>query len=105
MKGSSLESVIDAVLYEGYILYPYRASSSKNQRERFTFGRVYPRDYSIAQNAAEPWLAQTECLATVPRRTAVAVHVSARFLHPTHRTIASISSPSREWRNQVHQEL
>ncbi|MCW3033683.1 MAG: hypothetical protein JWM60_2028, partial [Solirubrobacterales bacterium] len=31
----------DAVLYEGYLLWPYRKSALKN-RQRFTFGGVYP---------------------------------------------------------------
>jgi hypothetical protein len=31
----------DAVLYEGYVLWPYRATALKNQ-QRFTFGGVYP---------------------------------------------------------------
>ena len=48
MNAALVEKVVNAVLYEGYILYPYRASSKKN-RERFTFGRVYPEDYSVAQ--------------------------------------------------------
>ncbi|MDT5325174.1 MAG: hypothetical protein QOF25_2326, partial [Mycobacterium sp.] len=30
-------AIADAVLYEGYLLYPYRASSSKNQ-SRWQFG-------------------------------------------------------------------
>ena len=61
MNTAHVEKVVNAVLYEGYILYPYRASSKKN-RERFTFGRVYPEDYSIAQHGAEPSVMQTECL-------------------------------------------
>lgn len=31
----------DAVLYEGFVLWPYRATALKNQ-QRFTFGGVYP---------------------------------------------------------------
>jgi hypothetical protein len=33
--------VADAVLYEGYLLWPYRRSALKNQ-QRWTFGGVYP---------------------------------------------------------------
>ena len=36
-----MRAIADAVLYEGYILWPYRRSALKNQR-RFTFGGVYP---------------------------------------------------------------
>ncbi len=46
MNRELVDKVVRAVLYEGYILYPYRASSKKNQRERFTFGRNYPKRYS-----------------------------------------------------------
>ena len=35
-------AVADAVLYEGYLLYPYRANSSKNQ-SRWQFGVLGPR--------------------------------------------------------------
>ena len=36
------KEIADAVLYEGYILYPYRASAIKN-RQRWTFGGVFPQ--------------------------------------------------------------
>ena len=36
MTASTLDQVVNAVLYEGYILYPYRPSSKKNQRQRFS---------------------------------------------------------------------
>ena len=48
------------VLYEGYILYPYRPSSVKN-RQRWTFGGVYPCDYA-ALDPSSPANMQTECL-------------------------------------------
>ena len=40
--------VADAVLYEGYVLYPYRASSRKNQ-VRWQFGVVAPRVFAVAR--------------------------------------------------------
>jgi hypothetical protein len=55
-----VESVVEAVLYEGYMLYPYRSSSMKN-RQRWTFGGVYPRAYSQA-SGSDPWLMQSEFL-------------------------------------------
>jgi len=54
--------IADAVLYEGYVLYPYRASSAKN-RIRWTFGGVYPRSYSDAQTGADRSNVGSECLA------------------------------------------
>ena len=51
MSVELVERIANAVLYEGYILYPYRASSVKNQR-RFNFGvrddTTYRFQFSIA---------------------------------------------------------
>jgi hypothetical protein len=62
MNDTLVDKVAEAVLYEGYIFYPYRATAARN-RERFTFGRVYPADYNAAQDGAEPCVMQTQCLA------------------------------------------
>ena len=87
MNTSLVDQVVNSVLYEGYILYPYRASSVKN-RARFTFGRVYPEAYSISQNGAEPFIMQTECLV---RSTGVpSAEVNVRFLHPLAREIGAL---------------
>ena len=42
MSVARVEAVADAVLYEGYALYPYRPSSVKNRR-RFNFGVLAPQ--------------------------------------------------------------
>src|SRR5262245_60796485 len=94
MNSAALHRLVNAVLYEGYILYPYRASSVKNQRERFTFGRVYPEGYSIAQHGAEPWIMQTECLLVAAPNSKL--HISVRFLHPMWREIGSLAKPLAE---------
>ena len=60
MKFEMAQKVADAVLYEGYLLYPYRASAIKNQ-VRWQFGVVMPRGYS-EDGGSEPWTVQTECL-------------------------------------------
>ena len=52
--------IADAVLYEGYVLYPYRASSGKNQ-VRWQFGVLAPREWSEAGGCEHSW-SQTECL-------------------------------------------
>ncbi|MDB6017375.1 MAG: hypothetical protein JWR19_1864 [Pedosphaera sp.] len=91
MKPSRLDQVVDAVLYEGYILYPYRASSKKNQ-QRFTFGRVYPQAYSVAQDGVEPFVMQTECLARCQTESPV-LEIRIRFLHPMAREVGSLSNP------------
>lgn len=73
-----VEKIADAVLYEGYILYPYRPSSVKNQ-QRWNFGALCPEAYSVAQNGTESWTMQTECLLQQTPRTNLEVKV--RFLH------------------------
>ncbi|MEU6815453.1 hypothetical protein [Streptomyces sp. NPDC046860] len=62
-------AVADAVLYEGYLLYPYRRSSAKN-RVRWQFGVLLPRDWVEADGpvtegisgSADSWYQRTECL-------------------------------------------
>lgn len=60
MSFERARAIADAVLYEGYVLYPYRASSTKNQW-RWQFGVLAPRAWSEA-GGCEPWAMQTECL-------------------------------------------
>ena len=48
MKLDRIRDVANAVLYEGYILYPYRPSSIKN-RQRWTFGCVFPKPFAGRQ--------------------------------------------------------
>ncbi len=90
MNREIVDKVVNAVLYEGYILYPYRASSAKN-RQRFTFGRVYPEMYANAQGGREPCRMQTQCLLENESKDAVA-HVEVRFLHATARKVGRLPS-------------
>jgi hypothetical protein len=60
MTFEAARAVADAVLFEGYALYPYRASSPKNQL-RWQFGVLAPRGWSEA-GGGDPWWQQTECL-------------------------------------------
>ena len=61
MSFAAIENIVQALLYEGYLLYPYRPSALKN-RQRWLFGRLLPRDFSLEHGEAEPWQLQTECL-------------------------------------------
>jgi hypothetical protein len=94
MNPSTVDRIANAVLYEGYILYPYRASSRKN-RQRFTFGRVYPQAYSEAQNGVEPFAIQTECLLR-SRGARPTLEVRVRFLQPVERAIGLLAAPAPE---------
>ena len=60
MSLDQVRAVADAVLYEGYLLYPYRASSSKNQ-SRWQFGVLGPPHAAPAAFAEDPGLAM-QCL-------------------------------------------
>lgn len=104
MNAAALEQIVNAVLYEGYVLYPYRPSSKKNRRERFTFGRVYPENFSRLQNGLEPFVIQTECLVRKTESSA-ALNVSLGFLHPMAREIGKFPTPLREYSEHQAQEL
>ncbi len=79
-------SVADAVLYEGYVLYPYRASSRKNQ-VRFQWGVLTPRAFSEAEGS-ERWSMRTECL--VEPGVAPLLSVRIRCLQAQHRSIEGL---------------
>ena len=51
MNLTLVDPIAQAVLYEGYILYPYRPSV-KN-RQRWTFGGIYPEAYCQTQRGGE----------------------------------------------------
>jgi len=79
-----VRQIADAVLYEGYILWPYRRSALKNQR-RWTFGGVYPRAHS-ASHPDDRWIMRTQCLLEAGDEAAVELRV--RFLHVVERAVA-----------------
>ena len=78
------KKIADAVLYEGYLLWPYRRSARKNQ-QRWTFGGVHPRAYSEARGGDDPWIMQTQCLMLGDKESTVEVKV--RFLHVVERKV------------------
>jgi hypothetical protein len=82
MTETTVEVVADAVLYEGYLLYPYRSSSVKN-RTRWTFGGVFPRAYTEA-TGSEACETRTECL--IRKGEEARLSGCVRFLHIIQRT-------------------
>ena len=98
MSDDSVERIANALLYEGYMLYPYRPSSVKN-RQRFNFGVIHPRAYSRLQDGAEPSAMRTECLAVGDDATVLAV--KARFLQLTVRT----SGTEPLWQEAIAREV
>ncbi|HWC38345.1 MAG TPA: hypothetical protein VG476_07440 [Acidimicrobiales bacterium] len=81
--------VADAVLYEGYILYPYRASAQKN-RIRWQFGVLVPHA-GASGVGGQTWANQTECLIEPgddPR-----VEIRLRFLQVQARVVEQEVAP------------
>jgi hypothetical protein len=86
-----VRAIADAVLYEGYILWPYRRSAIKNA-QRWTFGGVYPRDWSSAGHPDDRWQMQAQVLLA----GSPVVDVSVRFLHVLRRQLISDGEPVDE---------
>ncbi|MFI6043759.1 hypothetical protein ACIA8C_19165 [Nocardia sp. NPDC051321] len=76
-------AVADAVLYEGYLLYPYRASSRKNQ-SRWQFGVLGPSGAAAAGLGEESSMS-AQCLVDATADTAITLTV--RFLQLQRRAV------------------
>jgi hypothetical protein len=82
--------VADAVLFEGYLLYPYRASAQKNKL-RWQFGVLTPRDW--ARRHSENWYSHTECLLEPGNDAARTVlRVRLRFLRLRRRRVQRLAT-------------
>lgn len=77
MSFALAEKIANAVLYEGYMLYPYRPSALKNQ-QRWNFGTLYPRQYEEVRRCTERSSMHVECLLKGP--VGGRIDVRARFL-------------------------
>ncbi|HZH25294.1 MAG TPA: hypothetical protein VEY49_10340 [Solirubrobacteraceae bacterium] len=105
-----VRAIADAVLYEGYLLWPYRRSATKNQR-RWTFGGVYPRAHS-ERHPDDRCTMLTECLLEGDEAR---VTVSVRFLQVVRRQVLRAGEPVDEliaggvrhlsWDEAVEREL
>src|SRR5271168_5665068 len=74
-------AVADAVLYEGYLLYPYRGTSSKNQ-SRWQFGVLGPRGAAAAGLGEDDSIAAQFLV-----DGAQAITLVVRFLQLQHRRV------------------
>ena len=99
MNLDAVRRMADAVLYEGYILYPYRASAQKN-RSRWQFGVVMPSAYTAA-DPSESAVTQTECV--LEHSGQPAVQIILRFLQVQRRTVEG--SPAAAWDEAVEREI
>jgi hypothetical protein len=79
MSADPVRRIADAVLYEGYVLWPYRRSALKNQR-RWTFGGVYPEAHSARRGGIDdPCELRAEVL--LEGGEDARVEIAVRFLH------------------------
>jgi len=92
---SLVQKLADAVLYEGYILYPYRPSSVKN-RQRFNFGGLYPPAYSESQAGTDACRMQCEVLLVGEQAT---IDVRVRFLHLITQEVCRLVEPGSACRS------
>lgn len=79
---ATARQVADAVLFEGYVLYPYRASAAKN-RLRWQFGVLVPPAWGA--ECEEHDFQHTECL--MEPKAGATLAVELRFLHARRKTV------------------
>jgi hypothetical protein len=99
MNFDGAEKIAAAILYEGYILYPYRPTAIKN-RQRWNFGTLYPRVYAEAQRPQEPFRLIAECMAVADAKASLDVRISFLQLVPTQNT-DELTDPSLAWDEAV----
>lgn len=94
---AAAENVARAVLYEGYILYPYRRSSIKNQM-RWNFGVLYPPEWCQAWPGSDHSAFRMQCLVNGTKETRVSL--SVRFLH-----LMSCSDERGAWQEGLERQV
>jgi hypothetical protein len=94
--GDQARAVGDAVLYEGYLLYPYRASAGKN-RVRWQWGVLVSPSYASVE-IGEHASSRVECLLEPLAHTIL--HVKLRFLQARTRPVHDTT-----WDEAVEHEI
>jgi hydrogenase maturation protease len=100
MNFEGVEKIAAAILYEGYILYPYRATAIKN-RQRWNFGTLYPRIYAEAQRPEEPFRLIAECLVVADGQARLDVRLSFLQLVRQKEAEDKLTDPSLAWDEAV----
>ena len=95
MSPSQVQKVADAILYEGYALYPYRASNVKNRR-RWTFGGLYPETYAPATGDRSSFQAQV----LIAVSSDPIVEANLRFLH-----LVEEENAGQSWQTGIEREV
>jgi hypothetical protein len=104
MNFDRVEKIAAAILYEGYILYPYRPTAIKN-RQRWNFGTLYPRVYAQAQRPEEPFRLVAECLLVADVQATLDLRLRFLQLIRQQQTVAELTDPSLAWDEAVERTL
>jgi hypothetical protein len=79
---TDVRELADAILHEGYLLYPYRPSALKNQH-RYPFGTLYPRAFCESHQAGDTSSMRIECVALGPPEAQISGELRfLQFLNP-----------------------
>jgi len=93
---NQVDKIANAVLYEGYMLYPYRPSAVKNQ-PRWNFGTLYPPQFTEVRSGTERSVMHVECLLREHNTGRIGVRV--RFLQ-----FATMEAASA-WRDSTERNI
>jgi len=93
-------AIADAILYEGYLIYPYRKPAVPN-RQRWNFAGLFPKFY--ADRRGEHWSMRCQCLLQGNAESKIAVDL--RFLRITSRKIAKLRVPAPRFDPQAEFEF
>lgn len=102
MSLEKAERIARSVLYEGYLLYPYYPQSTKN-RQRWTFGGVYPEKYSQKSEGSDACEILTECLIRAEANACLSVRL--KFLHLIGRQTPAEEMGFDQWEEAIEREV
>jgi hypothetical protein len=100
MNFDGVEKIAAAILYEGYILYPYRPTAIKN-RQRWNFGTLYPRTYAEARRPEEAFRLVAECLVVADTTASLDIRLSFLQLLRREDHADTLTDPSLAWEEAI----
>lgn len=92
---NELANALSAVLYEGHLLYPHQGAPPGGSTERFSWGRVYPREEARRKQGKQPSAVRAEILLE-RGRASPELRIGFGFLQPIQKRIAALSVPMRQ---------
>jgi hypothetical protein len=108
VASQTVQDVVNAVLYEGYILYPYRATTGCSHGEKSGFGRIYPEMYLArgegGDEGGEPSSIQAQVLLETGNDLPN-LEITVGFLQPVQREIAALPRPVTDFKEIPEMEV